>query len=173
MRVGVVSLRFDSLLARLQRFATAGERPVRPEVGEQLATALLLAEMARVDQKAKRKAAGAERAVIEKLLAEHFDLDAAEVRALAERAFAHDEHAVSLYDYVQSLNRRLDYAGRCRVIEMLWQVAWADGHLDGEEEYRLRKIAGLLYVADDDFIRAKLRVVDPDAPGAVPAAGGQ
>lgn len=164
-----MSLRFDHLLARLQRFAAAGERSTRPEIGEQLATALLLAEMARADQKVER----AERRAVEALLAQHFGLGDVEVRALAERAFAHDERAVSLYDYVQSLNRRLDYAGRCRVIEMLWQVAWADGHLDGEEEYRLRKIAGLLYVADDDFIRAKLRVMDDGGPGATPAPGGQ
>lgn len=139
--------------------APTGRRPDRHEVGERLATALLLAELARADDKVE----SSEQAVIERLLAERFGLQREEARALLEKAEARDENAVSLYDYVKSLNERLDYPGRCDIVEMLWRVAWADGHLDRYEEHELRKIAGLLYVSDDDFIRTKLRAMEATA----------
>jgi len=42
---------------------------------------------------------------------------------------------------------------------MLWQVAFADGHLDPYEEALVRKIADLIYVPHRDFIQSKLRVM--------------
>lgn len=144
------------LMRRVRQFAAPSTRPPEHEVDEPLATALLLAELARADNKME----ASESETIETLLAERFELEPAEVQALMDKAATHDEAAISLYDYVKSLNQRLDYPGRCQMIEMLWQVAWADGHLDSDEEYRLRKIAGLLYVADEDFIRAKLKVMN-------------
>lgn len=143
-------------MRRLRRLAAPSDRASEHEVDESLATALLLAELARADDHLD----ACERATIEKLLGDHFELSADEVRALTDKAAMRDEQAISLYDYVKSLNERLDYLGRCKLIEMLWQVAWADGHLDQNEEYQLRKIAGLLYVSDDDLVRAKLKVME-------------
>ncbi len=146
---------FSGFLQQLQRqFAGAGGDPT-PEMDEHLAVALLLAELARADN----RVGACEEAVIARLLAERFGLQETEAQALMARAAVHDEKAISLYEYVQALNARLEYPERCEVIEMLWAVAWADGVLDPLEEHRLRKIAGLLYVSDGDFVRAKLKVM--------------
>ncbi|HEU0197753.1 MAG TPA: TerB family tellurite resistance protein [Nevskiaceae bacterium] len=147
-------MQLNTLVRRLRTLAAPGQVPTEA-IDERLATALLLAELARADDHVEDR----ERVVISELLATHFDLQPAEVAALMERAAVRDEQAASLYQYIKALNARLDYPGRCALIEMLWEVAWADGHLDPDEEYQLRKIAGLLYVADDDFVRAKLRAV--------------
>ena len=40
----------------------------------------------------------------------------------------------------------------------MWQVAYADGHLDHYEEHLIRRVADLLYVEHRDFIQAKLAV---------------
>ena len=45
-----------------------------------------------------------------------------------------------------------------KVIEHLWEIAFADSRLDKYEEHMVRKIAGLIYVEHKDFINAKLRV---------------
>jgi uncharacterized tellurite resistance protein B-like protein len=83
-----------------------------------------------------------------------------------ERAQGAEREAVSLYDYVRTINERFDPAGKYQLMEMLWQVAWADGRLDPHEEHLLRKLAGLLYVSDADYIRAKLAVMEgPSRPG--------
>ena len=42
-----------------------------------------------------------------------------------------------------------------RVIEMLWKVALADQRLDKYEDYVVRKVADLLYVAHSDLIRIR------------------
>ena len=54
---------------------------------------------------------------------------------------------------------RLDAAERIRVIEMLWEVAYADGVLTGDEDALVRRVAGLLYVSDRDRGEARRRVL--------------
>ena len=46
-----------------------------------------------------------------------------------------------------------------RVIEMLWDVAYADGVLDPEEDLLIRKIAGLIAVTDRERVLARNRVM--------------
>lgn len=150
-------MRLNVLMRRVQQHFAAPSDPLSgAAVDERLATALLLAELARADDRVE----ASEEAVIEKLLAERFGLEPAEARDLMVKAAAREERTISLYHYVEALNARLDYPGRCEVVEMLWRVALADGHLDAHEEHRLRKIAGLLYVSDSDFVRTKLKVME-------------
>ncbi|MDB5978217.1 MAG: hypothetical protein JWR07_4977 [Nevskia sp.] len=140
----------DRLLALL-----GGTAPATREVpSEPLAVALLLLELARSDFDFPE----VERVKIRDLLAQRYQLDAVQADALLQQAQATTQEAVSLYDYVKALNDRLDPAGKLGLMEMLWQVAYADGRLDKYEEGLLRKLAGLLYVSDADFIRAKLSV---------------
>jgi uncharacterized tellurite resistance protein B-like protein len=48
---------------------------------------------------------------------------------------------------------------RIGLIEMLWDVAYADGVLDPEEDLLIRRIAGLIYVSDRDRVLARQRVM--------------
>jgi uncharacterized tellurite resistance protein B-like protein len=48
---------------------------------------------------------------------------------------------------------------RIDLIEMLWDVAYADGVLDPEEDLMIRRIAGLIYVSDRDRVLARQRVL--------------
>jgi len=141
---------FDRLLGLLGGTAT----PAREAPSEQLAVALLLLELARSDFDIPE----VESNKIRDLLAQRYQLDLAQAEALLQQAQATEQEAVSLYDYVQALNTRLDSAAKREIMEMLWQVAYADGRLDKYEESLLRKLAGLLYVSDEDYIRAKLSV---------------
>ena len=54
----------------------------------------------------------------------------------------------------------MTYAEKSTVIEMLWQIALADNHLDKYEDYMIGKIADLLYIARGDVIRLKNRVLE-------------
>ncbi|MEM9387165.1 MAG: TerB family tellurite resistance protein [Pseudomonadota bacterium] len=121
-----------------------------------LATATLLVEMTRADHQQTE----GERATVEQALVSHFSLAADEARALLEEAERETARAISLYDYTAALNQALDDEQRVKVLELLWRVALADGHLDKYEEYLVRKVADLLYVPHASYIRAKLAVVD-------------
>ena len=124
-----------------------------------LSTALLLVELARADF----EIAGVESSRIVELLSAHFGLDAAQARDLFDQARKSAGEAVSLHDYVTVLNSRLGPADKGKLIELLWRVAYADGRVDKYEEHLLRRLAELLYVSQEDYIRAKLRAADERA----------
>ena len=80
------------------------------------------------------------------------------VYTLLTMARSHLAHSVSLYEHTRILNADLDYVEKIELIRQMWQVAYADGHLDHYEEHLIRRVADLLYVEHRDFIQAKLAV---------------
>ena len=42
-----------------------------------------------------------------------------------------------------------------RVVEMMWQMVYADGEKDHYEEHLLRQVADLLYISHAEFIQAR------------------
>ena len=155
-----------------QRLRKRAEPPAREASGggsapaSRLAVAALLVEIARADH----EIAPAERSSIRRLLAAAYDLDpgsAAELLARAEQAV---EGSVSLYEFTRRLNEELSADEKARAVEMLWRVAFADGHIDKYEEHLVRKSADLLYVPHRRFIRAKLEAGRGPAPPAAPTS---
>lgn len=122
--------------------------------GLQLATAALLFEMLRADDDEHPD----ERRALERALATRFELSETETRELAELADREVADSVSLYQFTGLINQHFTPEQKVQVVEMLWQVAYADGHLDPYEEALVRKIADLIYVPHRDFIRSKHRV---------------
>ena len=123
--------------------------------------AALMVEGARMDDRFD----AAERAVIERLLADRFSLSAPETRALvaaAERAVA---QSTQIFRFTDSVVRHVDVADRVRIIEMLWEVAYADGVLDPDEDQLVRRIAGLIHVSDRDRGLARQRVLQRSGTG--------
>jgi uncharacterized tellurite resistance protein B-like protein len=97
----------------------------------------------------------AESTAITRILAERFDLAEEATRALFE-ASEHAKHgAMELFGFVRKLIKEMDEGQRVEVVEMLWEVAYADGVLDAHEDAMIRKVAGLLYVSD--FARGAAR----------------
>lgn len=124
--------------------------------GLHLATAALLFEMLRADNDEHPT----ERRVLEGALQKCFSLTEEETRELAALADREAADAVSLYQFTSLINRHFTPQQTRQVVEMLWQVAYADDHLDAFEEALLRKIADLIYVPHREFIQAKHRVID-------------
>jgi uncharacterized tellurite resistance protein B-like protein len=101
-----------------------------------------------------------ERAVLERVLQETFELAVEETRELAQLAQQEAEDSVSLHQFTSLINQRFSPEEKVCVVEMLWQVAFADGRIDRYEEALVRKIAELIYVPHRDFIQARHRVED-------------
>ena len=144
------------MLDRLLGLLGADTGPAHEQPSEPLAVALLFLELARSDF----DFAMVEGDKIRELLSQRYSLSPEQCEELMDRAQAESRAAVSLFDYVKVLNDRLDRGGKRRLMEMLWEVAYADGRLDRYEEHLLHKLAGLLYVPDEDFISAKLSVIE-------------
>jgi len=119
----------------------------------QVATAALLLEMMRMDSRIE----AAEREAIADSMRREFRLDDAEfavIHELAEQA-AHKAH--DYYQFTSLINQHCDAAQKARIVENLWQIAMADGHLDAHELHLMRKLADLLHIGHADYVAAKQR----------------
>lgn len=120
-----------------------------------LAAAALLIEAARLDGKFDPK----ERARVAAVLQTRFTLDAAEVSSLIDAAATVVDDSVEIYGFTREIKQNFDHDERVKLIEMLWEVAYADGELHPYEANLLRRVSGLLYVTDQESGAARKRVI--------------
>lgn len=118
-----------------------------------VATAALLLEMMRMDS----SVTAAETATVAGTLQTRFGLDAAQVGTLMTLAAEEARQATDYFQFTSLINRHFGREQKIQVVENLWQVAFADGHLDAHEQHFMRKIADLLYISHADYVAAKQR----------------
>ena len=121
-----------------------------------LALAVLLIEMARSDDKIEVR----EQSLIERALARRFGLQRAEVTRLITAAEGGAIRATDLFHFTQIVVENFTEQERIGVIEMLWEVAYSDDLLTGDEDALIRRVAGLIYVSDHDRAEARRRVME-------------
>ncbi len=126
-----------------------------PEHTLQLATAALLFEVMRMDEEIAEQ----ERKVVHNILAERFSLSKAETRQLVALAEKEAADVTDYYQFTALINKHFSPEQKTELLEQLWRVAYADGHLDKYEEHLVRKLAELLHVPHGRFIAAKHRAV--------------
>ncbi len=123
--------------------------------GLHLAAAALLVEAAVTDGRFEAE----ERDAMTRVLGSHFRLDADRTAALIARAERAVADAVELYQFTRTIKDRLAPEERGQILEMLWEVALADGSIHDYEAGLVRRIAGLLYVSDRESGEARQRVL--------------
>lgn len=119
----------------------------------ELAAAVLMVEISLADSSLDND----ERHLITTALQEEFQLSEEDALAILAVAEKESDHAVSLYEFTRLINDSMSKADKVHIVELLWQVAFADSVLDKYEEYYIRKIADLLYISHNDYIKAKLK----------------
>lgn len=122
----------------------------------QLATAALLVEVVRGDG----TIAPAEREAMLAAIGAKFALAPQEAAALIDLAEREARLANDTYQFTSLINRSFSPAQKLRVVELMWQVAYADAGLSAHEQHVLRKVAELLHVPHGDYIAAKMRARD-------------
>ncbi len=131
------------------------ESTVSEEYKLQLASAVLLIEVAKADFVNDPEEEAAIRASLQK----HFSLSDEEVDSLFADASATGEDVISLHSFIRTINESCDDEQKAFLMEQMWRVAYADGSLDKYEDYNIRKIADLLYVSHKVFIQTKQTVL--------------
>ena len=99
-----------------------------------------------------------ERDKLHGVLKQRFNLDDAATDELIDKATAAEHESVDLYHFTSLLNRTLDEDGRARVIEMMWQIVYADGRRDELEDNLLWRAADLLGVSPRERIELRRRI---------------
>lgn len=141
---------FDSFAAPTPADAAATEHQA------QLATAVLLVEVMRADP----EIGDAERATTMAALRGKFALGDDEIERLLELATTTAREAYDYQRFTAAINKAFDLERKVHIIELMWRVAYADGHLHARESHVMRKVADLLYIPHADYITAKLRARD-------------
>jgi uncharacterized tellurite resistance protein B-like protein len=119
-----------------------------------LAAAALIVHVATLDG----ELSASERDKLHALFCARYDLDDATSEELIDSALEADREAVDFYHFTSVLMRSLDEAGRLRVIEMMWQMALADGGVSEFEDNVLWRVADLLGVSAQERIALRARV---------------
>lgn len=119
----------------------------------QLATAVLLVEVMRSDS----HISAAERAATLSALRAKLALSDDELARLLAQAEHTAKNSNDYFRFTSAMNEQFTQAQKIQVVEYMWQVAYADAHLDENEQHLISKIASLLHVTHGEYIGAKLR----------------
>ncbi|NKB42766.1 MAG: TerB family tellurite resistance protein [Alphaproteobacteria bacterium] len=123
--------------------------PQEPTV--QSAAAALLVEAAMADGTFDDQ----ERAQVKDVLVHLFSLPEDSLDGIIADAEETVAKSNQLYGFARTVKDNLDYDGRVELMQMLWEVVYADGQLDDFEANLVRRVSGLLYVTDQDSGRAR------------------
>ncbi|HUK57593.1 MAG TPA: TerB family tellurite resistance protein [Stellaceae bacterium] len=145
---------FDRLRALFEE--GAGRQVAGSHADElEVAVAALLVETASADASLGED----ERGLIRQLLERRFGLAPDQAMALEAAAERRAENSAQLFGFARTITERLPRERRLVVIELLWEVAYADGVLDPLEDSLVRRIGGLIDVSDHERGEARLRVL--------------
>ena len=148
------------LLASL--FAADSASPGEEQHRLQLATAVLLVEVMRAEPESRP---GEHEAVLAALRSK-FSLSADELDRLVALAEEEARTANDFFAFTSTLNDRFSHPQKVRIVELMWQVAYADGDLADHENHLISKVAGLLHVTHGEYIAAKLHARQAAGLGA-------
>ena len=119
-----------------------------------LAIGALLLEMTHMDGVAWQE----QREAVEVAMHKHFGLTEVETAKLLELAEEERSESTDYFQFTSLINNNYTREEKIRLVELLWQVAYANKDLHMYEEHLVRKIAELLHVPHSAFIAAKLKV---------------
>ena len=121
-----------------------------------LSAAALLVHAAAIDG----NVSDIEREALHSVIKRKFGLDDANTDRLLAKATEAEQEAVDLYHFTSQLNRTLDEDGRRRVVEMMWEIVYADRHVGEFEENLIWRAADLLGVSSRERIELRHQVAE-------------
>ncbi|HEV3501642.1 MAG TPA: TerB family tellurite resistance protein [Bradyrhizobium sp.] len=144
---------------------TAHEHSVFDDTGYRLAATALLIHVISLDGEPSE----IEKRKLHSLLETGFGLDPGAADRLIASATLVEGEAVDLYHFTSVIMRSVDEQGRLRIIEMMWELVYADGPANEFEDNVVWRAADLLGVSSRDRIDLKHRVA---ARQSAAASGG-
>ncbi|HVG50454.1 MAG TPA: TerB family tellurite resistance protein [Xanthobacteraceae bacterium] len=140
-------------------FADLGgsEQPVNFSDGDyRVAAAALMVHLATLDH----DLSAPDRETLHALLKSRFDLTDELTAELIDAAVAADHEAVDFYHFTHTLMRVLDEPGRRRIVEMMWQLIYADHKVSEFEDNMMWRVADLLGVSAQERLELKRRAAE-------------
>jgi len=146
---------FEALRRFVSDLADGETHPSRfAENDYRLAAAALLVHAAAIDG----VISDIERERLHAIIKRWFDLDEAATNELLNAATAAEQQAIDLYHFTSLLDRSLDEDGRRRVVEMMWEIVFADGRVSEFEDNLIWRAADLLGISTRERVELRQRV---------------
>jgi uncharacterized tellurite resistance protein B-like protein len=92
------------------------------------------------------------------LIESRFGLDPGTADKLIASATKVEGDAVDLYHFTSVIMRQVDEAGRLKIVEMMWEIAYADGAVSEFEDNVVWRAADLLGISSRNRIELKHQV---------------
>src|SRR5580704_7636442 len=145
---------FESFKSFIAEFVDGEKHPDQfAEDDYRLAAAAMLVHAAAIDGEMSQS----ERDKLHTVIKQRFALDDAMTDELITKATAAEHEAVDLYHFTHQLNRALDDDGRAKIVEMMWEIVYADGQRDELEDNLIWRAADLLGVSANERIAPRRR----------------
>jgi uncharacterized tellurite resistance protein B-like protein len=146
---------FDSFRKFLSEVSEGGKHPAHFEHNDyRLAAAALLVHTAAIDG----NISDLERDKLHAVIKRQFGLDEATTDELLAEATEAEHESIDLYHFTSLINRSLDEEGRRRVVEMMWEIIYADGRVTEFESNLIWRAADLLGISSRERIELGQRV---------------
>jgi uncharacterized tellurite resistance protein B-like protein len=100
----------------------------------------------------------ASRAKLHALLKSRFELSDNLTDELIDVAVTADHEAIDFYHFTSLLNHALNEEGRQRIVEMMWEMVYADGRVSEFEENVMWRVSDLLGVSARERIELRRQV---------------
>lgn len=142
---------FEQVISAISEETDASQSAPSRDEAIRLATAVLMVDVAQADDVFDESEFDRVLALVEK----HFQLEPQLAAELVNKASEEAEDLVSLHSFTDILHRHLAEHEKARIVELLWQVAFADGSLDKYEDSLVLKISDLLHVSRGAVMRLK------------------
>jgi len=119
-----------------------------------LAAAALLVHASTIDGYVEE----AETERLQSVLKDRYGLSDDQMHELVVAAERSERDAVDIYSFTSKLKKALSEDERLQIIEMMWEIAYADGEVHGYEENLIWRTAELMGISSRERIRARKKV---------------
>jgi len=141
------------------------------DTGYLLAATALLVHVVSLDG----EPSAAEKRKLHSLIESRFKLDSGKADHLIAQATRAEGEAVDLYHFTSVIMRSVNEEGRLRIIEMMWELVYADGDVSEFEDNVVWRAADLLGISSRDRLERKHKAAaqrQSGAPRDVPKTAG-
>jgi uncharacterized tellurite resistance protein B-like protein len=126
------------------------------DTGYRLAATALLVHVVSLDS----EPTAIEKRKLHSLIESRFELDPGTADRLINSAMRVEGDAVDLYHFTSVIMRSVNEEGRLKIVEMMWEMVYADGQVTEFEDNVVWRAADLLGISSRDRIDLKHRVAE-------------
>lgn len=120
-----------------------------------IATCALLLEMANIDGEFSEE----EQKNLISMLKKNFQLSDEYTAELIKSSQKELQGSIDLWQFTNLINQNYSRDEKIHIVEMIWEIVYADEKLDKHEDYLIHKLGKLLRLSHKELINTKVKIL--------------